>query len=218
MAGDRVAREPVDGEKRRGRIARPAAEAGLHGNALGERDVHSESLAGRGQHHRGGPHGQIGLGRACVGALDLDRDRLAFPLLDLQPIRQIHQTEERLEAVKAIRLAREHPQEEVELRVGRYATRRVSSCRRSSEIGQGDWGAGQGPGAQQGDREEGRAVIGDGVRGREIVRYTVEGKSRHDGRLELSHVPGRELNRDPQNQDTLEEKRAEQIHRRCRTP
>ena len=68
----------------RGGIARTAAQPGPHRNALGERQVYAEAIAGRVEHQLGGADRQVALGWPDVRTFDVDRDRLAVAALDLK--------------------------------------------------------------------------------------------------------------------------------------
>jgi hypothetical protein len=117
VAWNGVAREPVDGHERGRGIARPSAEARAGRDPLGEGEVHPEPLAGRFDHRGGAPHREVLRRRPDVGVLHVDRDLASLPPLGAELVGKVHQTEQGLQPVEPVRLAREHPKEEVQLRV-----------------------------------------------------------------------------------------------------
>ena len=91
---------------------------------------------------------------------------------DLERVAQRDAAEERLDAVIAVRFARQHPQKEVDL--GRaVADDRVGHGVRARRAKVGA-GANRGDRAEQRDRNEGGDVIGDGVREVRVRSHAVQ--------------------------------------------
>ena len=101
-------------------------------------------------------------------------DGISRPSAPLRPQRvgQAHEAEQRLDAVVAVRLSRQHPEEQVQLGVRLDGDGRPGSWTAGrSQVAQRDRRAGERPGAEQHDRQESGGVVGDGIRGCQPVGH-----------------------------------------------
>ena len=112
MTRDRVAREGVDGVQRRRGVARAAAQARAHRNALRQLDRDTELLARRGEHSPGGAHRQVVVDGTEIGPPP-HGERHAPPVRGPghdQFVGQLEQRERRLDLViSGRRLPRQDP-------------------------------------------------------------------------------------------------------------
>ena len=100
------------------------------GIRLVEGEVHAEPVAGGVEHQRRGraPRDSCSGGPTSAPSTSIVTPSSLAPLR-LQRVRQVHQAEQRLHAVIAVGLPREHPQEEVDLGVGGDARPRGGHAR-----------------------------------------------------------------------------------------
>ena len=120
MSWDRVARERIHGVQRRCAVARPATESGPNRNTLGERDRHSEAVAGRVEHGSRRAHRKIFVGRPQIRSADLERHARGSTT-DVQLVRELEQRERRFDLMKTCCLPSENAQKEIDLRMCRDA-------------------------------------------------------------------------------------------------
>ena len=112
--GNGAVGELVHRPERRGRIAGATAEAAAGRNPLDQPHRHAEAPPRGGEHGIGGPPGEVLLGGADIGTLDVERDP-GLGAGDLKGVVQGDPAEERLDAVVAGGFASEDAEEEVDL-------------------------------------------------------------------------------------------------------
>ena len=84
-----------------------------------------ELFSGRREHGRRRTNGEVVRCRPDVGAFDLDGDATPRATLRPQLVRQVHQAEQRLQSMESVGLPSEHPEEQVELRMGPQSNRGI---------------------------------------------------------------------------------------------
>ena len=190
-----------------------------HGNALVEREVDAETMAGRLEHHRGGAHAPDSPPAAPRRRPSPRSSRHAPRAARRAACRPGSRGRTASRCRESRRLSRASTRRKrLSLACAGTVTAAWLMRPGRAEIAERDRRARQRPGAEQDDRKERRGVIGDGIRGRELVRHAVQRQRGHDGGLELSDEARRELHGDAEHEQTLQQQRAEHSRPEYRTP